>query len=55
MVTKQQQLKDRNVSALFLFIQLSVTEIRQVLRKTYGKLITMTGEKGGLFVLVGEL
>ena len=30
MVTKQQQLKDRNVSAIFLFIQLSVTEIRQV-------------------------
>ena len=57
MVTKR-QIEKITVYPLFsLFIQFSAIEIRRVFfsRKAYDKLITMTGKKGGMPMLVGEL
>ena len=59
MVTKRQNSKNHSVSAIFLlFIQFSATEMRLVFshaKQQYDKLITMTGKKAGVPVLVGEL
>jgi len=57
MVTKR-QIEKITVYLLFsLFIQFSAIEIILSLfsRKTYDKLIAMTGNKGGVPMLVGEL
>jgi len=57
MVTKR-QIEETTVYPLFsLFIQFSAIEIILSLfsRKTYDKLIAMTGNNGGVPMLVGEL
>ena len=55
MVTKRQIEKTTVYQLFSLFIQFSTIEISLFSRKTYDKLITMTGKKGGVPMLVGEL
>ena len=57
MVTKWQIEKTTLYPLFSLFIQFSAIEIRLSLfsRKAYDKLIAMTGKKGGVPLLVGEL
>ena len=56
MVTERQIREDHNVSAIFLIYSI-FSNINQSLfsRRACDKVITMTGKKGGLPVLVGEL
>ena len=57
MVTKQQNRKDHRVSAIFLIYSIfsNRNQISLSPRKAYDHLITMTGKKGGVPVLVSEL
>ena len=57
MVTKRQNRKDHSVSAIFLIYSNFSNRNQMSLfsHKVYDKLITMTGKKGGVPVLVGEL
>ena len=57
MVTKRQNRKDHSVSAIFLIYSIFSNRNRISLfsRKAYDKLITMTGNKDGVPLLVGEL
>ena len=57
MVTKRQNRKDHSVSAIFLIYSIFSNRNGTSLfsRKAYDKLITMTGKKGGVPVLFGEL
>ena len=57
MVTKRQNRKDHSVSAIFLIYSIFSNRNQMSLfsRKAYDKLITMTGKKGGVPMLVGEL
>ena len=57
MVTKQQNRKDHSVSVIFLIYSIFSDRNQMSLfsRKAYDKLITMTGKKGGVPMLVGEL
>ena len=57
MITKRQNRKDRSVSAIFLIYSIfsDRNQISLFSRKAYDKLITMTGKKGEVPVLVGEL
>ena len=57
MVTKKANRKDRSLSAIFLiYSNFSNRNLMSLFsHKAYDKLITMTGKKGGVPVLVGEL
>ena len=57
MVTERQIREDRNVSAIFLIYSIvsNRNQISLSLRRACDKVITMTGKKGGVPVLVGEL
>ena len=57
MITKQQNRKDHNVSVIFLIYSIFSDRNQMSLfsRKAYDKLIAMTGKKGGVPMLVGEL
>ena len=56
MVTKKANRKDRSLSAIFLIYSNFSNRNQMSLfsHKAYDKLITMTGKKGGVPVLVGE-
>ena len=56
MVTKRQNRKDHSVSAIFLIYSIFSNRNGTSLlsRKAYDKLVTMTGKKGGVPLLVGE-
>ena len=55
MVTRRQIEKTTVYVIFFLFIQFSTMEMSLFSHKAYDKLIAMTGKKGGVPVLVGEL
>ena len=57
MGTKLQTRKDRSVSAIFLIYSIfsNRNQINLFSRKACGTFITMTGRKGGVPMLVGEL
>lgn len=57
MVTKWKNKKDHSVSAFFLIYSIfsNRNQISLFSRKAYDKFITVTGEKGGVPMLVGEL
>ena len=57
MVTKRQNRKDHSVSAIFFHYSIfnNRSQINLFIYKAHDKLIIMTGEIGGVPVLVGEL
>ena len=57
MVTERQIREDHNVSAIFLIYSIfsNRNQISLFLRRACDKVITTTGKKGGVPVLVGEL
>jgi len=57
MATKRKIRKDHSLSAIFLIYSIFSNRNQMSLfsRKAYDKLIAMTGKKGGVPMLVGEL